>query len=264
LSRQIAGLEQSMGVTLFERRPTRLTEAGRVFVEGARPILAETDALIARTVRAQHGELGTVRVGYVLSAAYDTMPRLIRTVTETHPDLRVIAREAWGSVLDDALQSGELDVVVSHTLPDRPEYRRQSLRRENFVAVVDVGHPFAGRGSVALAEFAGQTFSFYARDLVPAHYDRLTAMLAGTGKTFGFREDPIPGMRHINLGDAKSFTLVPASMAESLGSSTAALKLTDVTSTLDLDLVWRDGQATPAVRAFLADAARLTGNAEWA
>ncbi|MFB7493195.1 LysR substrate-binding domain-containing protein [Streptomyces sp. NPDC056161] len=263
LSRQIAELEQSMGVTFFERRPTRPTEAGRVFIEGARAILEDTDALIARTIRAQHGELGTVRVGYVLSAAYDTMPRLIQAVSETHPDLEVIAREGWGSALDDALRNGELDVVVSHTLSGGPEYRRQRLRRESFVAVVDVAHPFARRGSVALAEFAGQTFSFYSRDLAPVHYDKLMATLAETGRTFGFREDPVPGLRRIVLGDERSFTLVPASMADSLGPTTAALELTDVTAALDLDLVWRDSRTKPAVRAFLTAADRLSRSADW-
>ncbi|MFI5775262.1 hypothetical protein ACIA74_44075 [Streptomyces sp. NPDC051658] len=48
-------------------------------------------------------------------------------------------------------------------------------------------------------------------------------------------------------------------MTEGLGPSTAALQLTDVTSTMDLDLVWRDDQATPAVRAFLAVRAPAAG-----
>ena len=49
LSRQIAELEHRLGVVLFERRPTAPTESGRVFVEGARAILADTELLIERT-----------------------------------------------------------------------------------------------------------------------------------------------------------------------------------------------------------------------
>jgi DNA-binding transcriptional LysR family regulator len=263
LSRQIAELEKGMGVTLFERRPVRPTEAGRIFVEGARAILAEADALVTRTVRADHGELGTVRVGYILSAAYDTMPRLIKALSESHPDLNVVPREGWGTALDDALRSGDLDVAVCHTLPARPEYRRRLLRREHFAAVVDAGHPFAGRGSVALADFAGQTFCFYARDPAPVHYDRLAAMLDATGETFDRREDLVPGLRHIDLSDRRSFTLVPVSMAERLGSATAALHLTDVATTMDLDLVWRHDRATPAVRAFATAASALRRTAGW-
>jgi DNA-binding transcriptional LysR family regulator len=262
LSRQIAKLEQRLGVTLFDRRPTRPTEAGQVFIEGARAILAETDLLIENTVRAQHGELGTVRIGYILSAAYETMPRLIAAVAESKPDLQVIPREAWTPELDNALLDGEIDIAVSHLLPDRPEYNSQPLKRERFVAVVGTSHPFAERGSVALKDLAGQTFC-YARPVATAYHDKLTAVLAGTGETFAFRQDPIPGLRHLNLGDGESFTLVPESMAESLGASTAALSLTDTAATFDFDLIWRNDRTTPAVLALLSVAQTLTQDANW-
>ncbi|WP_050799764.1 LysR family substrate-binding domain-containing protein [Streptomyces himastatinicus] len=146
-------------------------------------------------MRAEHGELGAVRVGYILSAAYDTMPRLIRAVAKEHPDVQVVLRESWTPDLDAALQNGDFDVAISHTLPDRPEYRRRPLRRENFVAVVDINHPFAQRGSASLEEFEGQTFCFYSRANAPAHHDKLTTMLARTGKAFAFREDPASARR---------------------------------------------------------------------
>ena len=64
LSRQIRQLERELGVALFRRRPTRLTDAGRVFVREARDILAATEGAVART-RAAAGALErVVRVGY--------------------------------------------------------------------------------------------------------------------------------------------------------------------------------------------------------
>ncbi|WP_441950706.1 LysR substrate-binding domain-containing protein [Nocardia sp. 2TAF39] len=75
-------------------------------------------------------------------------------------------------------------------LPDRPDYSRQPLRREPFVAVVNTHHRLAERIAVALRELAGQTFCFYSRDLAAAHYDKLTALLELTGKTFPRKEEP--------------------------------------------------------------------------
>lgn len=45
VSRQVAALEDELGVTLFERRSTGacLTEAGRVFLADARRIIADVD-----------------------------------------------------------------------------------------------------------------------------------------------------------------------------------------------------------------------------
>ncbi|GLZ11653.1 transcriptional regulator, LysR family protein [Actinomadura sp. NBRC 104425] len=265
LSRQIRDLEHRLGTPLFERRPVRLTEAGAVFVKGAREILTRTDRLVERTVLAGRGELGTARVGYVLSAAYDTLPRLIAAARDRHPALRVQAREGWSPDLDAALSDGEVDLVLSHTVPDRPGYARQPLRREAFWALVDARHPFAGRTGVALRDFAGQTFYFYSPHLAPAHYALLRAALDQTGEAFAWREDPIPGLRHPRLDDRASFTLVPASMARALASADiAAVPLTDPgLPTFDLDIVWRRDHLPPAAALLLATASVLTRNAHW-
>ncbi|MFC3998878.1 LysR family transcriptional regulator [Nocardiopsis sediminis] len=265
LSRQIRDLEHRLGAPLFERRPVRLTDAGAVFVKGAREILTRTDRLMERTVLAGRGELGTVRVGYVLSAAYDTLPRLIAAARERHPRLQVEAREGWSPDLEAALADGAVDLALSHTLPERPGYARQPLRREALCALVGSRHPFAGRASATLRDFAGQTFRFYSPRLAPAHYALLRAALDRTGETFTYWEDPVPGLRHLRLDDGASFTLAPASMAQSLASAdVCAVPLTGPgLSTLDLDLVWRRDHLTPTATLLLRTAAVLTRTAHW-
>src|SRR4051794_31373861 len=64
LSRQIRQLEHDLGVPLFTRRPTRPTEAGELFVDRARGILAQVDQLVEATRWAGAAETGTVRVGH--------------------------------------------------------------------------------------------------------------------------------------------------------------------------------------------------------
>ena len=100
-------------------------------------------------------------------------------------------------------------------------------------------NPLAGRSVVGLAEFAGQTFCFYSRNRAPAHFDILMSILDSADVTFPFREDPIPGLRHLSLEDGHSFTLVPKSMADNLGSELTAVGLTDEIPTFDLYLIWR-------------------------
>ena len=259
LSRQIQDLERQLGVTLFYRRPqTRLTEAGTVFVESARKILADVDVLVQRTVQAGDGNLGTVRIGCVASAAYNTLPHLVRAVQQRHPGLTIDAQEGWTPVLDAALLVGDLDIVLSRSMPDRPEYARRIVRRERLVAVVDAGHPFAGRSSVRLREFAGQTFCIFARRHAPAYYDMLLAVLEATGETFDRWENPVPGLRYLNLSDGPRFALLAAGMADHLPAATTAVPLDDDDlPTVDLELVWRSDLPSPGVGVLVEAAEQL-------
>ena len=139
LSRQIRDLERELGVTLFERQPAvRLTEAGRVFVDSARTILAEADRLVERTVLAGRGEYGSIRVGYIYSAVFDTLPRLVEAMSKSHPGVTVDVGDGWTPELDAALLAGAYDLVLfaryaaSSRIPAQnaaPRRRRRGCRR---------------------------------------------------------------------------------------------------------------------------------------
>ena len=90
LSQQIRQLEREIGVTLLDRnnRRVELTEAGRVFLEEARAILARVEEATARAQRAARGEAGWFGIGFVLIMAYrkaDSSPIL--------PHFLALARE---------------------------------------------------------------------------------------------------------------------------------------------------------------------------
>lgn len=263
LSRQIRNLERELGVKLFERRPTvRLTEAGRVFVESARVVLAESDRLVERTVRAGRGENGTIRVGYIYSAVFDTLPRLVAAMKETHPGVTVEVRDGWTPELDAALTAGAYDLVLSRDMPQRPEYRREALRREGLVAVVGEGHPLLRRGRAGLKEFAGQRFCHPPRRLVPGRYDFMMAALERTGETFEYWESPIHGLGHLDLSDRRSFALVVASVVGQVPVGTATVAITDDLPGLELQMVWKRDSAPATVELFTGtarDTARREG-----
>ncbi len=262
LSRQIRDLERELGVTLFERRPVvRLTEAGRVFVESARTILAESDRLVERTVLAGRGELGTVRVGYVFSAVFETVPRLVAAMNESHPGVTVDVRDGWTPELDAALLADGYDLVLSRDVPQRPEYRRETLRNERLVAVVDEGHPLARQGRVGLREFAGQRFCHPPRRLAPDRYDFMATALDRTGETFEYRESPIHGLSHLDLHDRRSFALVAASVVGRVPVGTTTLALTDDLPPLTLQMVWKRSNTSTAL-ALLLDTAREVAERE--
>jgi DNA-binding transcriptional LysR family regulator len=262
LSRQIRGLERELGVTLFERRPVvRLTEAGRVFVESARTILAESDRLAERTTLAGRGVYGAIRVGYIYSAVFETLPRLVAAMSKTHTGMTIDVRDAWTPELDAALLADTYDLVLSRDMPQRPEYRRETLRCERLIAVVDEGHPLARHGRASLRDFARQRFCQPSRRLAPDRHDLMTSALERTGETFEYWESPIHGLGHLDLRDRRSFALVAASVVGQVPVGTTTIAITDDLPALELQMVWKRDNTSATLKMFI-DTARGVAHCE--
>ena len=256
LSRQIRDLERELGVMLFERRPVvRPTEAGRVFVESARTILAESDRLVERTVLASRGEHGTIRVGYIYSAVFETLPQLVAAMSRSHPGVTIEVRDGWTPDLDAALLAGTCDLVLSRDMPRRPEYQRETLRCEHLVAVVGEDHPVVQHGRAALRDFAGQRFCHPPRRLAPGRFDFMRTALERTGETFEYWESPIHGLGHLDLSDRRSFALVVASVVGQVPVGTTTVAIIDDLPTLELQMVWKRDN-TSAILEILVETAR--------
>jgi DNA-binding transcriptional LysR family regulator len=264
LSRQIRDLERELGVTLFERRPVvRLTEAGQVFVKSARTILAESDRLVQQTVLASSGEYGTIRLGYIYSAVFESLPKLVDAISRSHPGVTVEVRDGWTPELDAALLAGTYDLVLSRDMPSRPEYQRETLRCERLVAVVGEGHPLVPYGRAALRDFAGQRFCHPPRRLAPGRYDFMTTALERTGESFEYWESPIHGLGHLDLSDQRSFALVVGSVVGQVPVGTATVAITDDLPALELQMVWKRDNDSAILRIFVDTARGVAHQEGW-
>lgn len=266
LSRQIRELERRLGTPLFTRRPLSLTPAGAVFVEKARAVLSSVDELVTVTRATSTGEVGGLTVGYILSGAYDTIPRLSEAAASAFPGLRVDSRELWPAQLDAGLLDGELDLAIAHTMTARPEFRREPLRTDPLVAVTRPTNPATSReGPVRLGEaFDGQTFVFYDPKYAPEHYALLTKALDIGGGSHQVRLDMTPGLRNIALPDDDSFTLIPESMAPFLPRTVREVILdTSNLPALDVELVWHRERESPILLSFLTIAREVNAEHRW-
>ncbi|MEE2048870.1 LysR family transcriptional regulator, partial [Nocardiopsis tropica] len=117
LSQRIRDLERELGVRLFDRgrNQVRLTEAGALLLEHARPVLESTESALEAMRRIRPGESGILRAGI----PPDTMPATLRTLVaelaRNAPDVLVDLHELTTDEQLRALREGDLDVgVVSH------------------------------------------------------------------------------------------------------------------------------------------------------
>src|SRR5438477_119679 len=112
LSHQIRQLETELQTTLLRRTKRRvdLTEAGRLFLEQARDILARADraAVIAR--RSSQGETGRLRVGVGCCMNQLEVGKVVSLFNQRHRSIRVELSTMAVPAQFEALQHARLDV----------------------------------------------------------------------------------------------------------------------------------------------------------
>ncbi|MEM6482481.1 MAG: LysR family transcriptional regulator, partial [Pseudomonadota bacterium] len=115
LSQQIVRLEEALGVTLVERgkRGAILTPGARVVLEHARKIMDEVSSLQVGAKSARDGISGTLRLGSSPTLGPYFLPYLTRFLHRAYPELKLIIREAAPIVLQEDLQDGRYDLILT-------------------------------------------------------------------------------------------------------------------------------------------------------
>ncbi|WP_298919584.1 LysR family transcriptional regulator [uncultured Roseobacter sp.] len=119
ISLQIKGLEDELGVVLFDRvvRPPMPTAKGRALADHARKVIALFDA----SEGVVHDQLvhGRLTVGAVPTVLSSFLPKALAELKTLHPDLSFDVRSGSSNALADLLVQGDLDIVIC-TMPPQP------------------------------------------------------------------------------------------------------------------------------------------------
>lgn len=110
VSGQVAQLEESLGVTLFQRRPFALTAKGKKLFEFISPFFSSLDTVQAEL---QGGAAGLIRIGASGVVLREHLPDLFVVIRKRYPQLKIALREGYQAELEAALQREELDLAVT-------------------------------------------------------------------------------------------------------------------------------------------------------
>ncbi|MFK0086050.1 LysR substrate-binding domain-containing protein [Pseudomonas sp. NPDC090755] len=217
LSQQIQALEQELGARLFERtnRRVELSEAGRLFLEEARLVLAQVDKAADVARRAQLGELGEMKIGFTSSAPINSsIPKAIHAFRQRFPAVHLNLKEMSSRDVADALldESIEVGLIRPLALPESLEV--VELFREPLVAVIGAAHPLA-QGSEAglhMADLANEPFVFFPRSYGSGLYAQLQSLARAAGFSPHFAQEAGEAMTIIGLVAAGlGVSVLPAS-----------------------------------------------------
>jgi len=188
LSRQVKDLEEELGVPLLVRgtNAVTLTEAGEVFYEEARDLLARADQAVQRVRGEARHEI--LRVGYGPSLTSGIMPRALEKFQAAVPRVRLELEDLSPREMSEKALAGQLDLVI---VPASAEtvikgFQWTELRRMSLVLVMARDHPLAKLGKIPPRRLDGLPLHGLGRVNFPDYLPRLRAVLKPFGITPNF------------------------------------------------------------------------------
>jgi len=175
LSQQIRMLEEEIGVKLLERtnRRVELTPAGVAFRARALAALREVAEAASDAKQVERGEVGSINIGFVTTAAVFILPSLMDQFCINFPHAMLKLHELSPEEQLEALDKNRIDVGFSSVSSVLPSLECKLLVREKLIVALPLLHPAASRRSVDLAQFADERFLLPERGLLTGMYEEI-------------------------------------------------------------------------------------------
>lgn len=263
LSQQIKRLETELAVELFRRtsRRVELTDAGKVFLTEARAAVEAAERAVASVRRAARGEFGWLRVGFVGSAAYGVLPRLLQNFITRWPDVHLELDELTTERQIVQLAAGEIDVGIARELREEEGLSVKPLLREPLVLALPTAHPLARRRRLRLAEVAREPLILFPRAEVPRLHDLIVSLYRAAGLAPRTTQEAVQFPTILGLVSAGvGIALVPATVQALRQSGVAYVPLLERGAVTELVLASRPDRESAALRQFVNTALVSAGN----
>jgi DNA-binding transcriptional LysR family regulator len=254
LSRQVAALEKALGVKLIERhsRRARLTPAGEGFLNDAREVLAGLDQACRNAVAAQAGEKGDLTIGFMMHAAYSSVPTLTRRFMARWPDVRLHLRETLPSDLAKGVVDGRFDAAIGFDPGAVRGLRSRVLHRETLCLAAPADHPLAGRTRLTARDLQGEPLIASPVAVIPTLRKAILDWLSPQGEPVDIRLETQLQQTIVSLvAEGIGIALVPQSLAR-LGLAGVVFRPIASPPMVEQVLMWRNGAANPSLAHLLS------------
>jgi len=248
VSGQMAKLEESLGVKLFQRRPFTLSTAGAELFRFVEPFFANLDA-VAGKIRGR--AVPQLRIAAPSLALHDHLPDLLRRMRVKFPDFRLHLHEAGQADAERLVQAQEVDLAIT-VIEKKPRagLRSQPLVELPLVLLVPRAHALKDAAELWRRDSIEETLiTFPESEPVRARFQRGLEE-RGVEWVGGIEVNSI---RLIECYVANGFGIGLTVAAPGVGSSpeVRCIPLEDFPR-LTIGAVW-SGELTPIARQFLAE-----------
>jgi DNA-binding transcriptional LysR family regulator len=161
LSRQIAQLEERLGLTLFERsqQRIRLTRDGQTFLAETRALLTHANRLESLGKRLGRGEEGGLCIGYIENAMHaGVLPNALRVLRVDRPNVHVALYNLSSAEQLEGLRQRSLDIALVNEPPtdDDPDLLGFQVLDDPMLLALPEQHPLAQQAVLSPRDLADQ------------------------------------------------------------------------------------------------------------
>jgi DNA-binding transcriptional LysR family regulator len=256
LSHQIRQLEEEIGVTLFERsrHQVRLTPAGKAFYETAQNVLKKANEAVAEARKAEHGDAGTIRIGFVSTATITILPDAIKQLQIEVPSGEIEMMELAPGEQIDGLYREHLDIGFLHAKLTEHVIETMVIARERLIVAVHESCEAARKRRIDLKELASWTAIMPVQHHSSGFYEyvQMAYQMAGV----------MPERMHhtrllmtglLLVGAGLGVSIVPESFKSIHVKGVAYRELLREPPMCELVAAWRRDNPSPLLRRFLVE-----------
>lgn len=150
LTMQIAAMEELMGLQLFDRSRagTLLSPAGRDLLPQARDILERYELLGEAADSRKHNLAGTFKMGISPTIGPNLLPKILPRLHSQYPALKLHIHEAVPKLLEQGLNDGTYDIILTVLPMHAGENKIRPLFTEQIKVVMAADHPLAKKSKL--------------------------------------------------------------------------------------------------------------------
>ncbi len=160
VSQHIQGLEQRLGVSLFDRsgRRIKLSATGAALLPFVQEVMRAHKQLEEAALACVGEVIGHLTIASSATSARYVLPRLLAHYRERYPLVRATVLVRPQAQVLDGLMTGEIDLGVLYERAPRNGLRCRRFFQDELVLVAPAGHPWGARASIEPNELYAERF----------------------------------------------------------------------------------------------------------
>jgi len=253
LSRQIAALEESLGVKLLERdtRHVALTHAGQRYLEDAKAILTSVEQAGRNARLAESGRIGELKIGFMMHAAFTILPRLTKRFISAHPQVKLHLMEVIPSSIPDDILGGRFDAGILFPPGNIKGLAFRVIHTERLCLAVPENHPLAKRSRITPKAVGSEPLIAAPEDVSPTLRGAILRWFRSGSIDPTFRLETQLQQTILSLvAEGLGVALVPESMKK-LGVTGVTFRPLEHAPEIEHGLAWKPGNLNPTLPLFL-------------